>query len=243
MKAYFIKAWKNSGRKEFILLLSTVAACLCLWMFVEIAEEVGEGDHVGFEARIMKSMRQPDHPELLRGPERLAVAARDVTALGGATATLLMIGLTLGYLLLNSRFVVAVFISVSVGGGFLLSLALKHFFTRTRPEIVPHLMPELSSSFPSGHSMSSAVVYITLGALLARAAPRWLDKVYLVGAALLVSGLIGVSRVAMGVHYPTDVLAGWVAGTGWALICWTMAYWLQLHEKYPRQPASNGKSS
>ena len=235
MKDYFIRLWRNPGRQEFTLLCSVIAVCLCLWLFVEVAEEVGEGDHVGFEAKIMKSMRQPDHPELLRGPDWLAVTARDITALGGAAATILLVSLTTGYLVVKRRYVVATFIFVSVGGGFLLSLVLKHFFIRARPEIVPHLMPEVSSSFPSGHSMSSAVVYITLGALLARTAPNWPQKIYLIGSALLLSGLIGVSRVAMGVHYPTDVVAGWLAGTGWALLCWTVAYWLQLRKKYPRE--------
>jgi undecaprenyl-diphosphatase len=212
-----------------------VAACLCLYLFVEVAEEVGEGDHTGFEAKIMKSMRRPDHPELLRGPDWLVVTARDVTALGGAAGTVLIVGLTVGYLLVSRRWVVATFIFCSVAGGFLFSLVLKHHFVRARPEIVPHLMMEDSSSFPSGHSMSSAVVYITLGALLARTATSRSLKIYLICAALLLSGLIGLSRVAMGVHYPTDVLAGWLAGTGWALLCWTLAYWLQLHEKYPRR--------
>jgi undecaprenyl-diphosphatase len=241
MRTQLIEIWQRAGRKEFVLLLSMVMVCVCLWAFVEISEEVGEGDHAGFEAKIMKSMRRLDHPELLRGPDWLAVAARDITALGGPAAIVLIAGLTTGYLLLSRRLAVAGFILAAVGGGFAMSIVLKHRFGRARPEVVPHLMEEFSSSFPSGHSMSSAVVYITLGALLARSAPRWRDKVYLIGSALLLSGLIGISRVAMGVHYPTDVLAGWVAGTGWALICWTVAYWLQLHERYPAaiSPAQN----
>lgn len=240
VKTYLTKLWTYSGRREFILLGSVMAACLFLWLFVKVAEEVGEGDHAGLEAKIMKSMRRADNPEMLRGPDWLVVTARDITALGGAAGTVLIVGLTVGYLVLSRRWVVATFILCSVGGGFLLSLVLKHQFTRPRPEIVPHLMVEDSTSFPSGHSMSSAVVYITLGALLARTATGRALKIYLICAALFLSGLIGVSRVAMGVHYPSDVLAGWLAGTGWALICWTVAYWLQLHEKYPRQLEATG---
>lgn len=241
MKTSLVKLWRNPGRREFTLLCSVIAACICLWAFVEVAEEVSEGDHESFEAKIMRSMRQTDHPELLRGPDWLLVTARDVTALGGAAATILLVGLTVGYLLVNRRHVVALFIFVSVGGGFLLSLVLKNFFTRSRPEIVPHLMAEVSSSFPSGHSMSSAVVYMTLGMLLARTAASWPQKIYLICAALLLTGLIGVSRVAMGVHYPTDVLAGWLAGMAWALLCWTVAYWLQIHDKYPRKLEAAGE--
>lgn len=237
MKLSMRGIWRKFGQKDFLLLLGAAMVCVCLWAFVEISEEVGEGDHTRIEEKIMKAMRQPGHPELLRGPPWLAVAARDITGLGGSAAIILITGLTTGYLLLSRRFPEAGFIFLAVTGGYLLSVALKQSFMRARPEVVPHLMPEFSPSFPSGHSMSSAVVYVTLGALLARTAPRWLDKVYLIGAALLISGLIGISRIAMGVHYPTDVLAGWVAGTGWALLCWTAAAFLQSHE----QSAADGK--
>jgi undecaprenyl-diphosphatase len=116
---------------------------------------------------------------------------------------------------------------ISTAGGLLLSGVLKWAVARDRPELVPHLSATYTSSFPSGHSMMSAVVYLTLGSLLARLASEWRVKIYCIGAALLVSGLVGVSRVYMGVHYPTDVLAGWTAGLAWASLCWLVARYLQ----------------
>ncbi len=224
-----LKRWRDAAWKEFLLLFSLGLASVCLWVFVELAEDVSSGEHQGFDERIMKSLRQPDHPELVRGPPWMATAARDMTAMGGAVVTVLVTGLTCVYLALNRRFRLVGFIIVAIGGGFLLNLALKHSFNRPRPDVVPLLAPrETSSSFPSGHSMSSAVVYITMGALLARSSSRRVDKIYLLGAGLLVSAIIALSRVVLGVHYPTDVLAGWSAGTAWALICSLVAYRMQL---------------
>jgi undecaprenyl-diphosphatase len=83
------------------------------------------------------------------------------------------------------------------------------------------------SSFPSGHSMLSAVIYPTLGTLLARLVPRKRLKIYFMLVALTLSFLIGISRIYLRVHYPTDVLAGWAAGLAWAAFCWTIAKYLQ----------------
>jgi undecaprenyl-diphosphatase len=77
------------------------------------------------------------------------------------------------------------------------------------------------------HSMMSSVVYLTLAVLLARTMKRRRVKIYLVSAALFLSFLVGLSRVYLGVHYPTDVVAGWAGGTAWALLCWLTAYWLE----------------
>jgi undecaprenyl-diphosphatase len=111
----------------------------------------------------------------------------------------------------------------------LLSTVLKDLFGRPRPTVVPHLFYVSSASFPSGHSMLSAVVYLTLGSLLARLVEQRRLKVYFLSVALLLSFLVGVSRVYMGVHYPTDVLAGWSAGLAWGLLCDLVARWLQQH--------------
>ena len=111
------------------------------------------------------------------------------------------------------------FVLAAVSGGLILSCLLKAYFDRPRPEIVPHLSSVYTSSFPSGHSLMSAIVYLTLGALTAQMVASRRLKFYFLGAALLLTGLVGISRIYMGVHYPTDVLAGWTAGLVWANVC------------------------
>ncbi len=116
---------------------------------------------------------------------------------------------------------------VATAGGGLLNEVLKWWFARKRPEIVPHLVSVGSASFPSGHSMLALVTYLTLGALLARFASRRRSRTYCIVVSLLLALLVGLSRVYLGVHYPTDVLAGWSAGLAWALPCWLVARYLQ----------------
>ncbi len=108
-----------------------------------------------------------------------------------------------------------------------MSTLLKQLFSRPRPDLVPHESFVYTASFPSGHSMMAAVTYLTLGALLARVQPRRQVKAYLLVLAALVTLLVGISRVYLGVHWPTDVLAGWAAGAIWALLSWLVARWLQ----------------
>ena len=157
----------------------------------------------------------------------LREAARDVPALGSSLVLSFLVLLVLGWLLMRGRRRTALFVLAATVGGVVMSQGFKAMFGRERPNVVPHLMEETSMSFPSGHSMMASVVYLTLGALLARSVPyRW-EKIYLVTAAALISFLVGVSRVYVGVHYPTDVLAGWSAGTAWALLCGVIAWWLQ----------------
>jgi undecaprenyl-diphosphatase len=133
----------------------------------------------------------------------------------------------LGYLLLSRRFRVACFTAIAVTGGILLSTLLKIGFDRPRPELVPHDTIVYTASFPSGHSMMSAVTYLTLAALLTRVHAQPELKAYLLVIAMLITALIGISRVYLGVHWPTDVLAGWAAGAAWAALCWIVARWMQ----------------
>jgi undecaprenyl-diphosphatase len=112
-------------------------------------------------------------------------------------------------------------------GGWGLGLLLKAVFGRPRPSVIPHLVEVQSLSFPSGHAMMSAVVYLTLAALLAQLSAQWAQRVYILAVGLLLTLLVGLSRVYLGVHYPTDVLAGWSAGLAWAILCWLVGRWLQ----------------
>jgi len=136
-----------------------------------------------------------------------------------------------GYLALEHRYDAIVLVVVATAGGGLLGEGMKWWFARERPAIVPHLGNVGSASFPSGHSMLALVTYLTLGALLARFVARRRSRTYCVAVSLLLALLVGLSRVYLGVHYPTDVLAGWSAGLAWALPCWLVARYLQYRGK------------
>lgn len=190
------------------------------WAFIEIADEVTEGETHRIDRLLLLALRNPADPSDLLGPGWMEEMGRDLSALGG-TAVLSCVTLaTLGYLLLSRNFRTALFTLLAVASGTLLSTLLKTGFDRPRPELVPHESIVYSASFPSGHSMMAAVAYLTLAALLARIHPRPVLKAYLLGLALLISVLIGVSRVYLGVHWPTDVLGGWAVGAAWAALCW-----------------------
>jgi undecaprenyl-diphosphatase len=161
------------------------------------------------------------------GPRWLEEAGRDVTALGGVVVLFLVTAGVTVYLLAVRKYHAMWLVIAATTGGFVISSVMKYFFSRERPSVVPHLSYVQTSSFPSGHSMLSAVVYLTLGVLLARLVPQRVLKLYFLAMALFLTFIVGVSRVYMGVHYPTDVLAGWTAGLVWALLCYLVARHLQ----------------
>ncbi len=132
-----------------------------------------------------------------------------------------------GFLALDGKKHMALFVLGSVVSGLMASTLLKDTFQRARPDLVPYDVYASGASFPSGHSMMSAVTYLTLGALLARSQERKRLKAFFLLVAMFLSFVVGVSRVYLGVHWPTDVLAGWTAGAVWALLCWLVARWLQ----------------
>jgi len=230
-----------AARQEAALLLAGLAVVLAVWGFVELADEVIEGDARAFDVRVLRLLRRPDDPGRLIGPAWLAETARDVTALGSAPVLVLVLLAVLGYLALAGKRREALLVALAAGGGLLVSTVLKEAFARPRPDIVPHLQSAGDPSFPSGHSMLSAVVYLTLGALLARIETQRRIKAYLLGLGLLVAALVGLSRVFLGVHYPTDVLAGWSAGLAWALGCWLVARVLQLRGTIPSDGPPGGR--
>ncbi|MCP3101030.1 phosphatase PAP2 family protein [Myxococcus sp. K15C18031901] len=191
---------------------------VCCLGFIALSDEVTEGETQDFDERVLRALRSPDDPSTPRGPRWLRVAAQDVTALGGAPVLVLMTVCVCGFLLLARRYRTLMLVLAATVGGTLLNGLLKRFFARPRPSVVPHLTEVMTTSFPSGHAMLSATVYLTLGALLAQLTERRRLKAYLLAVSLLLSCLVGLSRVYLGVHYPTDVLGGWVAGLAWALV-------------------------
>ena len=221
------RLWVRFRLNEAGPLLSLAALSLFAWAFVKIADEVIEGETHGLDQAVLLALRSSQNPADPIGPGWLEEAARDVTALGGHVVLTFVTLATIAYLLMTRKGHAALLVVAAVGGGMLLSTALKMGFERPRPDLVPHAARVYTASFPSGHAMLSAVTYLTLGALLARVQPSRRLKAYLIGLAVILTVFVGASRVYLGVHWPSDVLAGWCVGAAWASFCWFVALQLQ----------------
>jgi undecaprenyl-diphosphatase len=212
------KAWRGLISIERALLISLVLIGAALFGFFKLASEVAEGDTMAFDRSIMLALRSVD-PAVPAGPQWLTQAMTDLTAFGGLTGLLVVTAATIGFLSFSRRTRTALFVLAATGSGAALGSLLKLVYDRPRPAIVPHLVEVASSSFPSGHATDAAVVYLTLGALLARTVAEPVLRVYILCAAALLVLLVGVSRVYLGVHWPSDVVGGWTIGAAWALGC------------------------
>ena len=213
-------------REQRYLALFVIGAAL-LGGFVALAGEMQEGETHAFDIAILEALRQPGEPGRLIGPGWLQMAATDITALGGETVLTLVSVLAVAFLLLHGRWRQAGFTALATAGGATLGTILKGLFSRPRPEVVPHLVEVTSLSFPSGHSLNSAIIYLTLAVLIARSFSDRASRVFTVSVAVLLVLAIGSTRVLLGVHYPTDVLAGWSLGAAWALLVGIVASVLQ----------------
>jgi undecaprenyl-diphosphatase len=213
---------KPRDREELGILLGAVALLAMLFVFATLADQVRQGDTRQFDEWVLSSLRQANDPSQLKGPRWVLWGAQDITALGSPTVLGLTVLAITGYLFLQGLYRHGLFVFTASVGGWVLNWTLKMAFARARPSIVPHLREVVSSSFPSGHALTSAAIYLTLGALLMRIAEGRLTKYYCIAIAMSVTFLVGVSRVILGVHYPTDVLAGWLIGMSWALLCWVV---------------------
>jgi undecaprenyl-diphosphatase len=222
-----VSQWLQLGRREIGPLAAVLLAAGSALAFGKLAEEVLEGDTRAFDRAMLLALRDPADLSDPVGPMWVEEMARDVTSLGGTAVLVLVSVAVIGFLLMVRKRGAALLVLGSIGGGVLLSTILKNVFERTRPDLVPHAVHVYTASFPSGHAMLSAVTYLTLGALLTRVQPQRRVKAYLLTVAVVLTVLIGVSRVYLGVHWPTDVLAGWCIGSAWAMLCWLAALWLQ----------------
>ena len=218
--------WLGLGRlerHELTWLFVGLGACVLLLLFLSLAGEVAEGDTQAFDTRILRALRDPADPSRPIGPEWMESSLLDLTALGGPTVLGLVVVAVAGFLVLQTRYRTALFVVLTSISGEMVNAAMKHAFNRPRPSVVPHLREVYTTSFPSGHAMESAIVYLTLGAILMRVAERRVTKLYCLGIAMLLTILAGTSRVYLGVHYPTDVIGGWIIGFAWASLCWLAA--------------------
>lgn len=201
------------------ILSGIVAASLALWFFVEVAENVIEGDTRYFDTVILIALHSPD----FSNTDWFTEFVRDISGLGSIGVLGLLVLASIMFLVISNRSKTALFVTLATLSGAILSTLLKLGFDRPRPDLMPHLTHTYSTSFPSGHAMVSAVVYLALGTLLAREVSGLWSKIYVMAVAFILTGLIGLSRLYLGVHWPSDVLAGWAAGAVWALLWWTIA--------------------
>jgi undecaprenyl-diphosphatase len=207
------------GTKRALLIGGTALAALLL-CFALLTWFVLDGRTQAFDDGVLEGFRRVDDPGLPKGPAWLKLAAQDITALGSGWVLGLMVAAIAGFLAIERMHRTAAFVTLAAVSGWLLNGLLKELIDRPRPAVVPHLGEVMSLSFPSGHAMTSATVYLTLGMLLMRIATRRATKVYCLAVAASLTTLIGVSRMYLGVHYPTDVLAGWTVGLSWGIFCW-----------------------
>ncbi|MDP4575411.1 phosphatase PAP2 family protein [Qipengyuania sp. G39] len=218
---------KTYIHREQGLLIGLLVGAALVGGFIKLAGEMLEDDTQAFDIAFLKSLRIPGDLATPIGPSWLLDSMRDITALGGVTVLTLVSALAIAFLLMRGRVKQALYTALATGGGAVMGKLLKSLFARERPEVVPHLVEVTSLSFPSGHSMNSAIVYLTLAVMISRSFDERRARIFTIGTAALLVLAIGFSRLYLGVHYPTDVLGGWTVGASWALAMGLIATRLQ----------------
>lgn len=219
--------WVPPALLERRVLIALIAVAAGAWTFLALVDNVREGEGVRLDRAILLLFRDPADPSRPLGPPGMDSVVRDITALGGWVIISLVTFGVVGRLFLAGRTRQAIVVLVAIAGAAFLVEGIKDIVERPRPDLVPHGVTTYTHSFPSGHATGGAATYLTLGALLARFEPRRRLKVFALSVAVIVTLLIGLSRIYLGVHWPSDVLAGWTLGACWALLCWSMARILQ----------------
>ena len=231
------------GRRALRIARTEIAAVSALFIvalgvmtFVELADDMTEADGRAFDQGVLDAMR-PGGVADPWGPGWLEEAAMDLTALGGIAVLGLFALATVGFLILQRKRLSALLLTIGLAGGVALSEGLKAMFGRERPPEELQAVETLNASFPSGHSLLSAVFYLSIGVMLTRAFPRRHLKAYVIGVAVLLTLIVGLTRVYLAAHWASDVLAGWCAGAAWAMALWLVAYAVQRRQQgHPQEP-------
>ncbi|MFW6359328.1 MAG: phosphatase PAP2 family protein [Chroococcales cyanobacterium] len=203
-------------REHLLPLLLTIRvgglliAAIALWAFYEIAEDILEQESFVFDQQILLTLYNIQTPILNQ-------IMLGITFLGEPTFLFFVGAICVIWLLLQGKRSQATTVIIAGGGAGILNIWLKDLFGRSRPELWERIIDVQLKSFPSGHAMISMVVYSLLGYLLATTFPRW-SKLIIIVTTILILG-IGLSRLYLGVHWPTDVIAGYAAGTVWLIAC------------------------
>ncbi|CCV09065.1 Phosphoesterase PA-phosphatase related (fragment) [Mesorhizobium metallidurans STM 2683] len=212
----------NRQLPERATLITIVLLTSSVLVFLALASLVIRNWTADFDRAILLIMRNPTDLADPIGPTWFEELMRDVTGLGGL-GLLTFVTLTVaGFLALSGSLRNAIAVILAVGSGVILSSLLKYGFDRPRPDLVAYGTRIYTSSFPSGHAFMAATVYFTLGIMLARKFEPLRLRVFIMAISMLVTFAVGASRLYLGVHWPTDVIAGWSIGAGWALFCSTL---------------------
>ncbi|MFO1169966.1 MAG: phosphatase PAP2 family protein [Hyphomicrobiaceae bacterium] len=219
-------------------LVAIVSIFVLLLFFGVVAEAVEDGFTREIDSALLLALRVPGNTADPIGPAWVEEGMRDISAMGSTSVLTFITLAVVGYLAFTRRGHAALMVLGSVLSGTFISQLLKVGFARPRPDLVPHATEVFTASFPSGHAMMSAVVYLTLGTLLARTESRRRVKSYVMAVAAVLTMLVGLSRIYLGVHWPSDVVAGWALGAGWAALAWLVMLWLQDRGKVEQEGLS-----
>lgn len=216
-------------RHELVVLLAFALTALTLLIIFYLGSEVMEGDTKAFDIAVLTRLRHATEGDAA-WKTALRAAMLDLTALGDNATLVIVVAMVSGFLMLARQRQLALLLVAASATGGLLTTALKLLFDRPRPDVVAHLASFGTASFPSGHAMNSAVIYLTLAGLVALAVPTLRLRVYILCCAVALTSAIGLSRLYLGVHWTTDVVAGWIAGSGWAAFWWSIAWLFRAHK-------------
>lgn len=224
------------ARTEIAAVSALFVVALGVMTFVELADDMTEADGRAFDQAVLDAMR-PGAMADPWGPGWLEEAALDLTALGGIAVLGLFALVVVGFLVLQRKRLSALLLVLGLAGGVALSEGLKALFGRERPPEELQAVETLNASFPSGHSLLSAVFYLSIGVMLTRAFRQRRFKAYIIGVAVLLTLIVGLTRVYLAAHWATDVLAGWSVGAAWAMALWLVAYAVQRRQQgHPEDP-------
>lgn len=215
----------------FLPLALFAIAAAGISLFLSIADELDDGDLNAIDTEIFLMFRTGVDNAQPIGPAWLQETAAEITALGGYTVVFLLVASVIGFLLVSRKYGPALYVFLSIGTGTLVGHLLKELYARPRPDLVEHLVNTHTPSFPSGHAMVSAIVYLTLGSLILRMVDSVRVRAYVLTLAILLTVMIGITRIYLGVHWPSDVIAGWAMGAAWASLCWLIVSALRFYHK------------
>ncbi len=225
----FLRRALTVARAEFAALGALAIITLGIMTFVEIADDMTEADGQAFDQMVLHWMQpvagQP------RGPWWLHEAAADITSLGGIAVLGLFAIVAIGILFILRKRLSAFLLVIGLAGGVALSEGLKALFERQRPPAAYQAVETLNASFPSGHALLSTVFYLTVAVMMTRAFPRQRLKAYVLGVGIVFALLVGVTRVYLGAHWASDVMAGWCVGAAWAMALWLVSYAVERRQK------------